>query len=86
MSASEEAEPGGAETGFSLDISPWKQGGEERSPLSLTPALQPGRLPLPLLKNHPLRRTGKQQNKEREAAPFKFLRNDSNPEKMRRDS
>lgn len=40
MSASEEAEPSGAETGFSLDISPWKQGGEERSPLSLTPALQ----------------------------------------------
>ena len=40
VSASEEAEPGGAETGFSLDISPWKQGGEERSPLSLTPALQ----------------------------------------------
>lgn len=40
MSVSEEAEPGGAETGFSLDISPWKQGGEERSPLSLTPALQ----------------------------------------------
>lgn len=40
VSVSEEAEPGGAETGFSLDISPWKQGGEERSPLSLTPALQ----------------------------------------------
>lgn len=40
VSVSKEAEPGGAETGFSLDISPWKQGGEERSPLSLTPALQ----------------------------------------------
>lgn len=42
VSVSEEAEPGVAETGFSLDISPWKQGGEERSPLSLTPALQAG--------------------------------------------
>ncbi|TNN54097.1 hypothetical protein EYF80_035718 [Liparis tanakae] len=40
VSASEEVDPGGAETGFSLDISPWKQGGEERSPLSLTPGLQ----------------------------------------------
>lgn len=40
MSVSEEAEPVGAGAGFSLDISPWKQGGEERSPLSLTPAQQ----------------------------------------------
>ncbi|CAG5873057.1 unnamed protein product [Menidia menidia] len=31
VSVSEEAEPGGAETGFSLDISPRKRGGEERS-------------------------------------------------------